>query len=782
MADITYLWVRQTTTQQPTLSGVQLSLQITLQGQTQPLSIPFPTTPGLPQAGQTSVYCFPVSMLGQAIDDTAVQSFAIALSSSSSASPSYTWTPDSIWITSLNQQGQYKVLTGDPNWPSTNAFTNQQSVQSLTFVPTTAPLSSMTLMVDTVDTQLFGEGESGLSVGGSVPFTTELWINSAVGGGNSTLAVPLDFQSGSDYSLLMNAADQIIVSKTIGQDNGAMTKTAASTLTNHLAMTYDGSSLNTYLNGQLIIVQSISSQATTTSSAWQGAWLRNLFLMEFMDGYVQEVRQWNQVRTQAQIQSTSSVSNGDSGLVGYWRYSEGMLTPQSGTGPTITYFWVRQITATQPTLTGIQLALQVTVQGQSQPISIPFPATPGLPQAGQTSVYTLPASLFGQTIEQSAIQSVAIALTSTSSSLPTCSWLPQELWVTSLNSDGQYTVLTGDPNWSASTTRTFSNQQSVQTLTAVPTDAPLSSMMLTVDTVNETLFGSGESGLSFGGGAAFTLEMWVNAAVGTPDSLLAILLGTSTASNYALLMNAAGQVLLSSTIQSDDGAITTTVPSQTFNHLAVTYDGNSVVTYVNGQAIITQQMSTLSQGIWLRNLLLMEFLDGGIKEVRQWSMARTQAQIAAEMGQRMEGLGNGLVGYWWFSAGMLNPSTLVTNLDEDDDVPQFTAIASLGSSTSSASTEASSSKTTSTATTQTTVPTTDMGQQFRASASFSPQVSDLSTSSQLASKPETDEEVPQFRAIASLGSSSESSIDEQQKKSKESRKAKLFRAIASLDS
>jgi len=84
----------------------------------------------------------------------------------------------------------------------------------------------------------------------------------------------------------------------------------------HIAGTYDGSKLRLYINGNLVDESDYTANiGTGTTGFYIGglAW-------EYFNGLIDEVRLWNVVRTQSEIQSTmnGTLAGTESGLNGYW--------------------------------------------------------------------------------------------------------------------------------------------------------------------------------------------------------------------------------------------------------------------------------------------------------------------------------------------------------------------------------------------------------------------------------------------------------------------------------
>jgi len=94
----------------------------------------------------------------------------------------------------------------------------------------------------------------------------------------------------------------------------------------HVACTYDGDSIIAYINGQSINSRAYSEDVYSNSyPLYLGVWYQNNTEYSFI-GTMDEIRLWNYARSENEIQSTMNIglSDADSGLVGYWKFDEGI--------------------------------------------------------------------------------------------------------------------------------------------------------------------------------------------------------------------------------------------------------------------------------------------------------------------------------------------------------------------------------------------------------------------------------------------------------------------------
>jgi hypothetical protein len=97
------------------------------------------------------------------------------------------------------------------------------------------------------------------------------------------------------------------------------------------------------------------------------------------------------------------------------------------------------------------------------------------------------------------------------------------------------------------------------------------------------------------------------------------------------------------------------VTTGTWINVAGTYNGTTMRLYINGVqeggdvAGISISTNTAPLSIGSRSDGTEGYLNGAVDEVRLWNVARTQADIQANMCKKLTGSESGLIGYWRFS-------------------------------------------------------------------------------------------------------------------------------------
>lgn len=169
--------------------------------------------------------------------------------------------------------------------------------------------------------------------------------------------------------------------------------------------------------------------------------------------------------------------------------------------------------------------------------------------------------------------------------------------------------------------------------------------------------------VAIAGNAQRTVEMWARIRnFGGNRGLFSLGRTYNNLQDFALRVNNGSNTQFNFRVQlwgSDIDA--NSVPFALFDtwaHYAVTYDGNMVRFYINGQLVV-QDTRALDTQVTTQNYLarwLDSYMDGQIDEVRIWNVARTQSQIDTWRNQLIDRCNPpaGLVAYYDFEEGTGN--------------------------------------------------------------------------------------------------------------------------------
>jgi Concanavalin A-like lectin/glucanases superfamily/Bacterial Ig domain len=246
-------------------------------------------------------------------------------------------------------------------------------------------------------------------------------------------------------------------------------------------------------------------------------------------------------------------------------------------------------------------------------------------------------------------------------------------WDTTLVPDGSHTI-TAEARDAAGNIGTASVVVNVRN-TPVNTNTP---HYVEFDGANDYAEVGDSPLLSFGSGATdtpLTFEVWLR-----PDTLagkhqFVSKWGETTNQEYRLYA-AANAIRLDLRDQSAQATVSAyTTSSQAglvgaWHHLAVTYDGRGgstaaagITIYIDGVAVPLTRINSAAYAA-MENLgatlqigregPAWKQYDGGLDDLRLWSIARTPADIQAFMAMELTGLEPGLRGYWRFNEGTGN--------------------------------------------------------------------------------------------------------------------------------
>ena len=133
--------------------------------------------------------------------------------------------------------------------------------------------------------------------------------------------------------------------------------------------------------------------------------------------------------------------------------------------------------------------------------------------------------------------------------------------------------------------------------------------------------------------------------------------------------------------------LSTTLPTGSWSHIALTYDGTIYKFYLNGALVDSYtgaiQFQNLATKIYFGNGFT-NFWSGSMDEARIWSTARTQAEIQEFMNSELTGSESGLLTYYNFNQGTAdgNNTALISLTDnsQNNNNSSFNNIALTGTS------------------------------------------------------------------------------------------------------
>ena len=168
----------------------------------------------------------------------------------------------------------------------------------------------------------------------------------------------------------------------------------------------------------------------------------------------------------------------------------------------------------------------------------------------------------------------------------------------------------------------------------------------------------------------FTMEMWINSADYTPNehyislyqNSYIVLGGWGTGGVFDGWASGLNPVAIVT-------AASNTPTTGTCHHVAYVYDGTNQIFYVDGVAVVTTAVTgtvaanaTFASGLVIgaRYTQATQFSNTSFEDIRIWNVARTPAELNANMSSNLTGSESGLVAYYRFEDGQ--GSNTVTDL------------------------------------------------------------------------------------------------------------------------
>ncbi|PWB67958.1 hypothetical protein C3F09_12555, partial [candidate division GN15 bacterium] len=517
------------------------------------------------------------------------------------------------------------------------------------------------------------------------PITLEAWVRSDVAATQS-IVKKNGTSSGYELSLSNNVSGglpQNYFFRLNGSDTYRVNSTSYYPVDGtwtHVAATYDGSVMKLYVNGvqEGGDVAGPPSIVTNTSNLVIGTDALTPGTGKNFDGGIDEVRVWNVARTAQQILDSynQQIASG-TGLVGRWGMAEGTGTSTAnsiGGG-----------------LNGTLMEGAAVGNGPAWISATPFniavgPVSPTLvsPTNGATGIAIAPTLTWNASTGATSYR----AQVSTVSDFATTVYDQSGLVTTSASVTGLLNSTLYYWRVNATNAQGTSDWSSVWSFTTIPAALPIedngAGYALDFDGTNDYVNGGNNPSVQITG-TAITMEAWIKPTKAL--STMAILKKCNAiggGAGYELYCGSAGYVYCRfNGVDASRAYSTTAYPSDgRWMHVAATYDGVSTKMYING----VLEMTTAYTAAIVNSPNILEiandpsttarFFQGAIDEVRLWNVARSDADIKANMTRKLVGNETGLVGYWRFdetSGTSMNDETAnnndgtMTNMDAATD-------------------------------------------------------------------------------------------------------------------
>ena len=471
--------------------------------------------------------------------------------------------------------------------------------------------------------------------------TVEAWVKPSTTSGNGCIVGNYNTSPSSSMQFLLRRDGTSYTFWTdagTGFTNVSSVATVTTNVWQHVAGTWDGSTMSIYVNG---VLSGTASKVGTNllASNTNQVWIGGNSMTEKFTGNIDEVRVWNTTRTQCEINSFKNceISTTATGLLANYHFNQGL---DASANPTVTTLTDASGNANTGTLNGFALN-------------------------GATSNWVAPG---GVSTGSTTPANLAITVGATVSNSVICNGNSTTLSGTGANTyvwtGGISNAIAFSPTITASYTVTGTNTLSGCTNTAVASVtvnncAP--GAALNLDGSNDLVnLGSGLTS-SLSGSTKVTVEAWVK-----PTSLsgLGCIVGnynTGAGAMQILLRRSGGSFYEFWVGNGGSWYNTNSVATPSLNiwqHIAGTWDGTVASIYVNGvlSGTTTPALSVLGNAsnnpVWIGANTINENFTGDVDEIRIWNRSLCLGEIQNNMNGEIPTTANGLLANYHFNQGL----------------------------------------------------------------------------------------------------------------------------------
>jgi hypothetical protein len=433
-------------------------------------------------------------------------------------------------------------------------------------------------------------------------------------------------ESGTDYAFWVNCGAGY-------QAVGAVNSLTLNTW-QHIAGVWNGSDIKIYING---VLKNTTTGVTGSSFVTLANPIRmgkNLANEKFV-GNIDEVRIWRRALPQCEIQNNmnTELQSGQIGLLAYYKFNQGIASGNNASINTLTDSSGNAYTGTLNSfsLTGTAsnwTAPGAVVTGTMSPTLLSVVS----PQAFNTGATVANLVATGTTLQWYAVSTGGAALVSTT---PLAT--------------GLYYI-----------SQTIAGCESPRTAVQVN----INGAALDFDGVNDQVSFGNAMTTALGGTNKLTAEAWVKTTNTTGTKTFISNHGNGSATQFDL-RSVGGNfdcILGFGTYVVTAG----TVVPNTWQHVAMVFDGVTLKLYVNGVNVGTTNtpsytLPASTAPIIIGNNGYGEIFQGKMDEVRVWNRALPQAEIQNNMNCELGSGQTGLVAYYKFNQGIDNASNTTIN-------------------------------------------------------------------------------------------------------------------------